>query len=306
MASIGLAASEQSARGHLAMLCFSALVAGSFSLGADAAQFIEPGALNAIRFIVAGGVVGVLAWRFGHLSRATFVSPWRYGVLGVLFSIYFVTMFEALKTVSAVSTAAVFTLTPFLAALFGWVVLRQRLSPRLAVALAIGAVGALWVIFRADLGAFLSFDIGRGELVFFVGCVAHALYPTAARALNRGEHPLAVNFGMLLAGVVVLVMANAGAIVGTDWSALPSIVWITILYTSIFAGATTFTLLQFAATRLPGAKVMAYTYLVPVWVVVWEAARGNALPGSMILLGMVLIAIALLILLRDDSAGARP
>ena len=38
-----------SAQGHLAMLCFSALVAGSFSLGAQVANEITPTALNAVR-----------------------------------------------------------------------------------------------------------------------------------------------------------------------------------------------------------------------------------------------------------------
>ena len=44
----------------------------------------------------------------------------------------------------------------------------------------------------------------------------------------------------------------------------PGIVWVCLLYVSIAASAMTFVLLQFAVLRLPSAKVMAYTYLVPV------------------------------------------
>ena len=40
-----------------------------------------------------------------------------------------------------------------MAAGFGWLLLRQVTTPRMALALAIGACGALWVIFRADLAA---------------------------------------------------------------------------------------------------------------------------------------------------------
>ena len=46
------------AKGHLAMLAFSALVAGSFSLGSMAANEIAPAALNAVRFLVAACIVG--------------------------------------------------------------------------------------------------------------------------------------------------------------------------------------------------------------------------------------------------------
>ena len=45
-------------RGHLAMLAFSALVAGSFSLGGQIANEIAPTALNALRFAIAAAVVG--------------------------------------------------------------------------------------------------------------------------------------------------------------------------------------------------------------------------------------------------------
>ena len=68
-------------------------------------------------------------------------------MLGGLFAVYFVLMFEGLKTARPVSAAAVFTLTPVIAAGFGWLLLRQVTTGRMALALAIGAVGALWVIF---------------------------------------------------------------------------------------------------------------------------------------------------------------
>lgn len=151
-----------SAQGHLAMLCFSALVAGSFSLGAQVANEITPTALNAVRFALATVLVGALAWGRGDISRAGFVAPWRYFVLVGLFTLYFVLMFEGLKTAPPVAAAAVFTLVPVMAAGFAWVLMRQIMTPRMALALAIGGAGALWVIFRGDLAALLAFDVGRG------------------------------------------------------------------------------------------------------------------------------------------------
>lgn len=292
---------SESAKGHLAMLLFSMLIAGSFGLGSLAAPHIAPAALNAMRFLIAALVVGLLALLLGKLPKSAFAQPWRYLVLGGLFTIYFVTMFEALKTVTAVSTAAVFTLTPFIAALFGRVILHQRLSAITLGALLIGAMGSLWVIFRADLEAFLAFDVGRGEVIFFFGCIAHALYPTATRRLTAGEPALAVNFGMLSAGLILLCLYGWTDIRQTDWLALPMIVWVTIFYTAIVAGVTTFTLLQYASFRLPGGKVMAYTYLVPAWVTLWSMALGIETPPARIFVGVVLIAMALLILLRTKE-----
>ena len=290
------------AQGHLAMLAFSALVAGSFSLGALVANDITPAAFNAIRFCIGAALVGGLAWRRGSLSRASFAAPWRYAVLGGFFAIYFVLMFEGLKTAPPVSAAAVFTLVPVMAAAVAWVLLRQVLTPRMALALVIGGAGALWVIFRADLGALMAFDVGRGEAVYFVGCVSHAIYTPLVRRLNRGEGPVTFAFGTLLAGAVLLIVYAWSDLRAIDWAAMPPLVWIALAYVAVFATSVTVVLLSFATLRLPSAKVMAYTYLTPTWVIVWEIALGNGVPSVFVLGGVGLTMLALLLLLKDDSA----
>jgi drug/metabolite transporter (DMT)-like permease len=291
-------------QGHAAMLCFSALVAGSFSLGSMAANEISPSALNAVRFILAACIIGVALLVTGGMTRRALQAPWRYVVLGGFFAVYFVLMFEGLKTAPPVSAAAVFTLTPVLAGVFGWILLRQITTPRMALALAIGASGALWVIFRADLAALLAFEVGRGEIIYFVGCVSHAFYTPMVRMLNRGEPAVAFTFGTLVAGALLLTVFAWSDIAATDWAALPSIVWITLIYVSVFASASTFVLLQFATMRLPSAKVMAYTYLTPSWVIGWEVALGNGVPGPLVLVGIVMTVIALMMLLRDEERVA--
>jgi len=288
--------------GHGAMFLFSALVAGSFSLGAQVAGDISPLALNAVRFWIAAVVLGAALALTTGLPRGALRARWRYVVLGGLFGAYFVLMFEGLKTAAPVSAAAVFTLTPIMSAVLGGWILGQRTTARMAAALLIGACGALWVIFRGDLGALMAFDVGRGEMVYFLGCVAHALYTPMVRRLNRGEPAVVFGFGTLIGGGVVLTIFGSRDLVATDWAALPDLVWLVLIYVAVFASAASVWLLQVAALRLPSAKVMAYTYLVPSWVLVWEAGRGAPLPGSVVLVGIALTVAALLLLLRDEEA----
>ena len=288
-------------QGHLAMLLFSALVAGSFSLGGMVANEIAPLALGAGGVVGAAAGGGRVAMVTTGIPRAAFAAPWRYGVLGGLFMVYFVLMFEGLKTAPPVSSAAVSTLVPAMAGVFGWFLLRQRMTPRMALALGIGGAGALWVIFRAEVAALMAFDIGRGEVIFFFGCIAHALYTPLVRVLNRGESAVVFAFGTLVAGAVLLLLIGARDIAATDWGSLRPLVWVTIIYVSIFASSITFVLVQFATLRLPSAKVMAYTYLVPSWVIGWEAGLGNGLPPAMVGAGIALTVVALVMLLRDDD-----
>ncbi len=289
------------ARGHLAMVAFSVLVAGSFSLGSIVANQIAPMAITAARFLLAAIIIGFAALATTGLPRSAAQAPWRYGVLGGLFATYFVLMFYGLKTADPVSTSAVFTLTPVMSAAAGWVLLRQITTPRMALALSVGATGALWVIFRADWQAFRAFEIGTGEIIFFWGCLAHAIYTPMVRKLNRGEPAVVFTFGTIVAGCVILSLVGWSDIRATDWLNLPPIVWISLLYLSVFATASSFVLVQFAALRLPSAKVMAYTYLIPSWVILWEIALGRPAPTGLVLIGAALTALALVLLLKSEE-----
>ena len=292
---------REARRGHLAMLGFAALVAGSFSLGGQVANEIAPAALNALRFaisaVLVGGVIG-LRGGFGAVTGAL-VAPWRYAILGGLFAVYFVSMFEGLKTASPVSTAAVFTLTPVMSGIFGYILLRQMLGPRIAVALGLGALGALWVIFRADVAALMAFEIGQGEVIFFWGCIAHAAYTPLVRLLNRGEPILVFTFWTLSFCAVIIGVWGWRDIVATDWGGLRPMVWITLVYVAIAASAMTVFLVQFASMRLPSSKVMAYTYLTPSGVLIWELALGQPMPPVMVLGGIGLTFVALGLLLKE-------
>jgi drug/metabolite transporter (DMT)-like permease len=292
---------SQGRAGHLAMLVFSMLVAGSFALGSLAANEIAPTVLNVVRFWIATAIMGMVALATTGLPRSAARAPWRYFVLASFFTTYFVLMFEGLKTAPPVSAAAVFTLTPILSAGFGYILLRQVVTPRIALALVIGALGAVWVIFRADVAAILQFEVGRGEMIYFWGCAAHAAYTPLVRKLNRGESAIVFSFGVLLAGSILLTFWSGKEAIATDWANLPMIVWLTIIYTAVFASAATFTLLQFAALRLPSSKVMAYTYLVPSWVLVWEVALSGDTAPVKVIIGLGLTIFALFLLLRNED-----
>ena len=289
-------AHPEALRGHAAMLLFAAAISVSFSLGGRAAQLIDPAALTAARFAFAACVLGVLA--IPRLKRAHLGAPWRFLVLGGLLGIYFILMFEALRLTDPISTGAVFTLTPLMSALFGWLLMRQITTPVMAVSLLLAAAGAVWVIFRADVGAILGLRIGLGEQIFFIGCAVHALYTPLGRMLHRGEPLVVYTFLGVCGGLTVTGAYGAGAIAATDWGSLPGIVWAAIVYLAVMATALTFFLLQFATLRLPSAKVMAYGYLVPVFVILWEGVLGHGWIAGPVWSGVIAVIAGLLLLLR--------
>ena len=105
---------------------------------------------------------------------------------------------------------------------------------------------------------------------------------------------------MMLSACILLFVIGWDEVVATEWAALPGFVWATIFYLALGASSITFLLLVFATLRLPAAKVMAYTYLTPSWVILWELALGGSVPASILLVGVALTVIALWLLLKDE------
>ena len=184
-------------------------------------------------------------------------------------------MFIALTMTQPVATSAVYTLVPLMTAVTAYFIVGQRSGLAVLISLLLAGMGAIWVIFRGDLDALLRFDIGQGELIYFVGCVAYAIYTPLLRRFNRGESALVLSFWTMLATAIWLVLYGAPEILATDWMHLPALVWWVVLYLAIGPTAVCFFLIQYASARLAAAKVIAYGSLVPAFVIVFEGAAGH-------------------------------
>jgi drug/metabolite transporter (DMT)-like permease len=288
--------------GHCAALLFALIIAGSFALGDKAAPFMDPAALNTVRFVLSAVVVAAIF----RMARGSWpkppAAPWRFAVLGSLFGIYFITMFIGLRLSSPVSTSAVFTLIPIMSAGFGLLLLHQTTRPVVLLSLAVAASGSLWVIFRGDMEAILKFEIGRGEAVFLVGCACHAAYAPLLRLYRRDESQIEYTLWIVIGTAAFLTVFGLRPLLATDFAALPAIVWIAIAYLSILATAITTFLLQYAAVRLPASKVLSYGYLTPVFVIAIEGLTGFGWTNLSVLGGAIVIASALLVMALAPDA----
>ena len=282
------------------MILFSLCVSVSYILGSLVANDIDPGAITAARFLIGAIVMGTLLFFSKSLKKEDFKKPWRFFVLGLSIVIYFVLMFEALKTASSLSLAVVFTLTPFIALFFEYF-LKKKVTLKGFLAISLGAIGAIWVIFEGNLKNLLAFKIGYGELLFFWGCVGHALYAILIPILNKGENAASQTLGTLSAGFLILILIFTNDVLETNWLTLSPLIWVTIIYLATIATAFSFFLIQFAAKRISASKVMAYTYAVPFWVALGEIVINSRFPNSNIILGGLIIAFALLILISDNT-----
>jgi drug/metabolite transporter (DMT)-like permease len=261
-----------------------------------AVPHLAPAPLNSVRFVLAALLMGGFA--FG-VTRQRFVlppAPWRFGIMGFLMAIYFVTMFVALEITQPVATSAVFTLIPLMTAGFALFLVKQKSGPPVLLSLLLAGLGSLWVIFRGSLEALLRFEIGTGELIFFVGCLAYALYTPLLRRFSRGEPAMVLSFWTLVASAIWITAWALPEVVAADWMALPALVWWVVLYLAVGSTAICFFLIQFAARHLPAAKVIAYGYLTPAFVIVLEGLAGHGWTSVSVATGAAVTILGLVVL----------
>ena len=288
-------------KGHLAMLLFAVLIAGSFSFGGLAARTMEAEPLTLWRYILTVAVMAALAFGVFKVPAVLPRQAWRFLLLGGLIAIYMLTMFWALEFTSPIATGAVFTLMPLMSAAFALPVLGQKTRPGVLAGLLIAAAGAVWVIFRGDIAALLAFDIGTGEMIFFAGVICHALYVPLIRRFDRGEPAVAFGFWVTVGATLWLIPPGLRGLIDTDFSVLPVAVYAAVTYLAVVTTAGTFLLLQYASMRLPASKVLGYGYLTPSVVILLEGLLGHGWASLPVLAGALVTAcgLALMALLPD-------
>ncbi|WIX04586.1 DMT family transporter [Pseudomonas sp. AR5] len=294
-------------RAHLGMLLWAAFVGLSFPAVGLLSEGLPPLLLTAMRFTVAAVALMPLAWRQSDAWPAAGTLA-LYGAMGLCLAGFFGTMFWAAHRITALSMATLFVSVPLLAYCLGRLLAVEQRAGRLLAILALGALGALGLAWAENGGDFTGMRIGLGEVGFFLGCVASALYPVLTKwGLAHGRLPRQAGLrtfwslaaGALLIGLMGMVWESPAALLRLRLADLGL-----IIYLGFFSSAMTFFLQQRATATLTPGAVTAYSYLVPfvsmIVLFIQHPARisWTWLPGSV----LVVLAIVLLLLHSPDAA----
>lgn len=285
---------------HFGMLLWALFVGLSFPAVGLMSEGLPPLLLTALRFTIAALALLPLILRQGE-RLPSLPGLLLYALLGLSLAGFFGTMFWAAHRISALSMATLFVSVPLLAYCIGRGLGVEQPAGRLLAILALGAFGALGLALAESNGDFAELKIGLGELAFFFGCIASAMYPVLSKwGLQRGilaRQAGLRTFWSLLMGAVLIAM------LGFVWEQPATLMRMDfrdialVIYLGVFSSGMTFFLQQRATAVLTPGAVTAYSYLVPfvsmvlLFVAQPQRIGWHWLPGSL----MVIVAIVLLL-----------
>lgn len=291
---------------HLGMMLWALIVGLSFPVVGLMSEGLPPLLLTALRFAIAALALWLLVRRQPDRwpeRRALAL----YAAMGLCLAGFFGTMFWAAHHATALSMSVLFVSIPLLAYCLGRGLGVEPRAGRLLVILVIGAVGALglaWAESGAQMG---ELRFGVGEAVFFLGCLATALYPVLSKwGLQQGwlsQGPALRTFWSLVIGGVLI--GSAGLILEAPrlLAAMTISDALLLAYLGVFSSGVTFWLLQRGTGALTPGAVTAYTYLVPSVSMLLLFIEQPQTIGWQWLPGSLLVALAITLLLRRDVAS---
>ena len=283
---------------HLLMLVTASLVATSFTVGKAIAADLDPMVLTLLRFLCGGLLFLPWARHPGRPVVPPLPALLRYSLISLSLTGFFVLMFLALRSTSALNTGVIFTLVPGISGIYAMVLLRERLGRARLTALVLAMVGAVWVLFHGNPQRLLAMELNRGDLIFFAGCLLMALYTPLVKLFHRGEPMTEMTFWILVTGGLWLLPVALPGLTATDWTRVPARAWLGILYLAVFCTIVSFFLTQWATMYLGPTRVMAYSYLYPPLILVIDWAMGHGLPPAASLPGILVITLAMIVVQR--------
>ncbi len=208
-------------------------------------------------------------------------------------------MFAALRYTSALNTGTIFTLTP---AAVSYLFLRERLGRAARLAIPVGMIGAVRVIFRGDLDALLALGLGKVDAIFLAAIFSMGCYMPLVKILHRGEPMARGTFWTLVTCTGWLLVLSFGRLGSVDWMLVPPAVSGGVIYLAVFTTLIRFSIFQLSTALIGPTRMVSYIYLNPALVLLIGLGFGEPLPPLATYPGLILIVGATVILQRKWAA----
>ncbi|MDD2838428.1 MAG: DMT family transporter [Sulfuricurvum sp.] len=288
-------------KAHFLLLIATFLVAGSFIASQKLSGVIDPISLTLCRFVFATlFLVPFIFINKKYRSKVLSTLP-RGMVIGFFYSLYFIGLFKALESTTALNTGTLFTLVPLLTAIFAIFLLKQKIGFIQFIVYIVGIIGTCIVVFKGDLQLFLKFHLNQGDIIFLFAIISMALYSISTKLVHKkGDELIVLVFVTLFSGIIWMSLALLFMGIPLQWEKISGDLIYYMLYLIIGATLVTVYLYQQASINLGPKKVMAYVYINPACIAFLMFIIQGQTIGLKVLIGILISSIVTIILLSKD------
>ncbi len=181
----------------------------------------------------------------------------------VVITIHFIIQITGMRYTSATNTGWIISVTPLVMMVLSVFILKERVTYKIIVGVAIATFGILLLVSKGDLFS-LSWLQSTGDWLVFASAHTWAIYTVLTRDISRRYSPLLVSFLVLSFSAIVLISAM---VVTTDWNKfahLPAEPIVAMLFLGIVCLGLAFWFWQIGVAKLGAARAGVFLYIEPL------------------------------------------
>lgn len=225
---------------------------------------IPPMAFMAVRFVVAAGLLLIVAWgaeRSLHVRRGDWLLMIAAAMVGT--GLYQPLFLTGLSKTTASNTSLIIAASPAFVALLNRLLGRELLSGRGWLGIALAFVGIALIV---EGGGGLEFgsDVFLGDLLILLGTFLWASYAVLAAPLMRTYSPLRVTALTTAIGALPLILIGLPAVAALPLGEVQASGWAGLLYSAVFAIVVAYIIWNMGVKKIGGARTALYNNLIPV------------------------------------------
>lgn len=287
---------------NLLLLLWTSLMASSFVVSKDLLPYANPIASTGLRFILASILMLPIVWKRNQWKiNTSFIGSKvmvQYSFISLFLVLFFLGLFEALKTTSAIRTSVIYTLVPLISVVLTYIVLKLKTSKTKLLGFILGTTGAIWVLLTINPESVKLLQWNPGDGIFIAACFSLSLHIILVKKWGGDVPPAQGAFYIMTIGGIMLLpfLFLFGDLPIVAWQKIQF--WKTLLYLTIFTTMATFFLQQYLVQQVGPNRLLAFTYLIPGLVAISQGLVAPQLWNS--LPGIVLTLLALYLISRTQ------
>ncbi|MFY4743256.1 DMT family transporter [Aliarcobacter butzleri] len=291
---------EEKLKAHLYVLFATFLIGGSFIASAKLSGVIDSISLTLYRFVLAAIILApVVLIKKEYRKKIISTFP-RAMIIGLFYSSYFIGMFKALETTTALNTGTLYTLVPLMTAILCIFFFKEKINLKQLFIYFIGIIGTCIVVFKADIELFLGFSLNQGDIVFLFASTSMALYSIFLKLLHKkGDILLVLVFTTLIGGCFWMLLTMQVLNIPFGWEKIKGDLFYWMAYLVIGTTIVTLYLYQKSSIILGPKKLMAYVYLSPAMVAILSFIIEKQTVNFNVFIGIIISTFATIILLKQ-------
>jgi drug/metabolite transporter (DMT)-like permease len=252
---------------NIILFIWVSLMASSFVVSEQLLPYANPIASTGLRFILATLMMLVFVNK-ASLQQINVKILWQYSIISLLLVLFFLGLFEALKTTTAMKTSVIYTLVPLCSVVLAFFTLKVVTSLKLIFAFIIGSTGAILVLFSSTEQVLTFGQWQIGDSIFLGACCCLSLHVILIKKWTNNVPARLGAFLIMLLGSLLLLpfLLLFGDLNNVAWQHQQF--WQVLLYLTVFTTVATFILQQYLLKRVGPNRLLAFTYLIPILVMI--------------------------------------